>query len=141
MPIEAAKVLQEGFKNKIIKRNEENLESLANALIGSREYIKAADILSEASKLSDNPDLPYRLGQIELNLNRCEKAIESFKLAEKYGWDDEEGQIDYFIGICFIELQEFDDAVTYLSRASEAGREDSVAPWLEYIQYLRDTAG
>ena len=141
VPIEAVKVLQEGFKNKIIKRNEENLESLANALIGSREYIKAADILSEASKLSDNPDLPYRLGQIELNLSRWEKAIESFKLAEKYGWDDEEGQIDYFIGICFIELQEFDDAVTYLSRASEAGREDSVAPWLEYIQYLKDTAG
>ena len=43
--------------------------------------------------------------------------------------------------ICFIELQEYDDAVSYLSKAAEAGREDSVAPWLEYIQYLKDTAG
>ena len=141
VPIEAAKVLDEGLRNGIIERNEDNLESLANALIGSREYIKAADILSEASKLSSNPDLPYRLGQIELNLSRWAKAVESFKLAEKYGWDDEEGQIDYFIGICFIELQEYDDAVSYLSKAAEAGKEDSVAPWLEYIQYLKDTAG
>ena len=107
----------------------------------AQRYTKAADILSEASKLSSNPDLPYRLGQIELNLSRWAKAVESFKLAEKYGWDDEEGQIDYFIGICFIELQEYDDAVSYLSKAAEAGKEDSVAPWLEYIQYLKDTAG
>ena len=56
VPIEAAKVLDEGLRNGIIERNEDNLESLANALIGSREYI-AADILSEASKLSSNPDL------------------------------------------------------------------------------------
>jgi len=110
-------------------------------LIGSREYIKAADILAEASKLSSNPELPYRLGQIELNLSRWKNAINSFKLAEKYGWDEEEGQIDYFIGICLIELNELEDAVNYLSRAAESGREDSVAPWLEYIQYLKDTAG
>ena len=141
VPIEAAKVLEEGLDNKTVKRNEDNLESLANALIGSREYIKAADILAEASKLSSNPELPYRLGQIELNLSRWKNAINSFKLAEKYGWDEEEGQIDYFIGICLIELNELEDAVNYLSRAAESGREDSVAPWLEYIQYLKDTAG
>ena len=41
----------------------------------------------------------------------------------------------------FIELKKLDEAATYLSRAAEAGKEDSVKPWLEYIQYLKDTAG
>ncbi len=141
VPIEAAKVLVEGLDKKIVKRNSENLESLANALIGSREYERAADILFEASQLTDDPNLPYRLGQIELNLSRWEKAIKSFELAEEYGWDEDEGQIDYFIGICLIELKKLEDAISYLSKASEAGKEDSVKPWLEYIQYLKDTAG
>ena len=141
VPIEAAKVLVEGLDKKIVKRNSENLESLANALIGSREYERAADVLFEASQLTDDPNLPYRLGQIELNLSRWEKAIKSFELAEEYGWDEDEGQIDYFIGICLIELKKLEDAISYLSKASEAGKEDSVKPWLEYIQYLKDTAG
>ena len=141
VPIEAAKVLTEGLEKKIVKRNTENLESLANALIGSREYERAAEILFEASQLTDDPNLPYRLGQIELNLNRWEKAIRSFELAEEYGWDEDEGQIEYFIGICLIELKKLEDAISYLSRASEAGKEESVKPWLEYIQYLKDTAG
>ena len=141
VPIEASKVLKEGLKKKIVKRNSENLESLANSLIGSREYMEAADILKEASKLSKDPELPYRLGQIELNLSRWDRAIESFKVAENYGWDDEEGQIDYFIGICLIELKKLDEAATYLSKAAEAGKDESVKPWLEYIQYLKDTAG
>ena len=59
----------------------------------------------------------------------------------EYGWDEDEGQIDYFIGICLIELKKLEDAISYLSKASEAGKEDSVKPWLEYIQYLKDTAG
>ena len=140
VPIEASKVLQEGFKNKIIKRNEENLESLANALIGSREYIKAADILAEASKLSKNPELPYRLGQIELNLSRWDKAIESFQLAQDKGWNKEKGKIEYFIGISFIELEEFNQAVKYLSMSSELGQDKLVEPWLQYIEYLQKTA-
>ena len=76
VPIEASKVLKEGLKKKIIKRNSENLESLANSLIGSREYEEAADVLKEVSKLSKDPELPYRLGQIELNLSRWDRAIE-----------------------------------------------------------------
>ena len=48
---------------------------------------------------------------------------------------------DSFIGICFIELEKLDQAVNYLSKARDLGKEDVVEPWLDYINYLKSTAG
>ena len=140
VPNDAVKVLTAGFKRKIIKTNSKNLETMSNAFLASRENLKAADKLRGASELSDDPELSFRLGQIELNLSRWDKAIESFKLAQKKGWDEEEGKIEYFIGISFIELEKCNDAVKYLSLSSELGQEKLVEPWLQYIDYLQKTA-
>jgi ribosomal protein S15P/S13E len=122
------------------KTNAKNLETMSNAYLASRENIKAANTLQEATKLSDDPELSYRLGQIELNLSRWDKAIDSFKLAQDKGWDKEKGKIEYFIGISFIELEDFNNAVKYLSISSELGQESMVEPWLQYIDYLQNTA-
>ena len=140
VPNDAVKVLEAGFKRKKIKTNAENLETLSNAYLSSKEHIKAANKLQEASKLSDDPELIYRLGQIELNLSRWDKAIESFQLAQDKGWNKEKGKIEYFIGISFIELEEFNQAVKYLSMSSELGQDKLVEPWLQYIEYLQKTA-
>tara|TARA_B100001778_G_scaffold54905_1_gene41936 strand:+ start:234 stop:1454 length:1221 start_codon:yes stop_codon:yes gene_type:complete len=140
VPNDAVKVLEAGFKRKKIKTNAKNLETLSNAYLSSKEHIKAANKLQEASKLSDDPELIYRLGQIELNLSRWDKAIESFQLAQDKGWNKEKGKIEYFIGISFIELEEFNQAVKYLSMSSELGQDKLVEPWLQYIEYLQKTA-
>ena len=140
VPNDAVKVLEAGFERKKIKTNAENLETLSNAYLSSKEHIKAANKLQEASKLSDDPELIYRLGQIELNLSRWDKAIESFQLAQDKGWNKEKGKIEYFIGISFIELEEFNQAVKYLSMSSELGQDKLVEPWLQYIEYLQKTA-
>ena len=140
VPNDAVKVLEAGFQRKKIKTNAENLETLSNAYLSSKEHIKAANKLQEASKLSDDPELIYRLGQIELNLSRWDKAIESFQLAQDKGWNKEKGKIEYFIGISFIELEEFNQAVKYLSMSSELGQDKLVEPWLQYIEYLQKTA-
>ena len=140
VPNDAVKVLQAGFKRKKIKTNAKNLETMSNAYLASKEHIKAANKLQEATKLSDDPELSYRLGQIELNLSRWDKAIDSFKLAQDKGWDKEEGKIEYFIGISYIELEKFNSAVKYLSKSSELGQEKLVEPWLQYIDYLQKTA-
>ena len=140
VPNDAVKVLQAGFDRKVIKKNAKNLETFSNAYLGSKEHIKAANKLREASKLSDDPELSFRLGQIELNLSRWDKAIESFKLAQKKGWKKEKGKIEYFIGISYIELEDFNNAVKYLSTSGKLGQEKLVEPWLQYIDYLIETA-
>ena len=58
----------------------------------------------------------------------------------KKGWDKEKGKIEYFIGISFIELEDFNSAVEYLSTSGKLGQEKLVEPWLQYIDYLIETA-
>ena len=141
VPFDATKTLELGFKRNIIKRSSENLETLSNAYISSRDKIKAADTLREASKLSDKPELSYRLGQVEMSLSRWEKAIDSFKAAKTKGWKKEKGKIEYFIGISLIELEKYNEASSYLSQSISMGQEKIAEPWLEYIDYLNKTSG
>jgi len=141
VPFDATKTLELGFKRNIIKRSSENLETLSNAYISSRDKIKAADTLKEASKLSDKPELSYRLGQVEMSLSRWEKAIDSFKAAKTKGWKKEKGKIEYFIGISLIELEKYNEASSYLSQSISMGQEKIAEPWLEYIDYLNKTSG
>ena len=141
VPFDATKTLELGFKRNIIKRSSENLETLSNAYISSRDKIKAADTLKEASKLSDKPELSYRLGQVEMSLSRWDKAIDSFKAAKTKGWKKEKGKIEYFIGISLIELEKYNEASKYLSQSVSMGQEKIAKPWLEYIDYLEKTSG
>ena len=141
VPFDATKTLELGFKRNIIKRSSENLETLSNAYISSRDKIKAADTLKEASKLSDKPELSYRLGQVEMSLSRWDKAIDSFKAAKTKGWKKDKGKIEYFIGISLIELEKYNEASKYLSQSVSMGQEKIAKPWLEYIDYLEKTSG
>ena len=141
VPFDATKTLELGFKRNIIKRSSENLETLSNAYISSRDKIKAADTLKEASKLSEKPELSFRLGQVEMSLSRWDKAIDSFKAAKTKGWKKEKGKIEYFIGISLIELEKYNEASKYLSQSVSMGQEKIAKPWLEYIEYLEKTSG
>jgi|TARA_B110000444_G_scaffold36519_1_gene32038 tetratricopeptide (TPR) repeat protein len=141
VPFDATKTLELGFKRNIIKRSSENLETLSNAYISSRDKIKAADTLKEASKLSEKPELSFRLGQVEMSLSRWDKAIDSFKAAKTKGWKKEKGKIEYFIGISLIELEKYNEASKYLSQSVSMGQEKIAKPWLEYIDYLEKTSG
>jgi len=141
VPYDATKTLELGFKRKVIKRTSKNLETLSNAYIASKDKLKAADTLLEASKLSEKSDLSFRLGQVEMSLSRWSKAIDSFKLAKEKGWDKEEGKIEYFIGISLIELEKYNEASNYLAQSIELGQESIAKPWLEYIDYLKKTSG
>ena len=141
VPFDATKTLELGFKRNIIKRSSENLETLSNAYISSRDKIKAADTLKEASKLSEKPELSFRLGQVEMSLSRWDKAIDSFKAAKTKGWKKEKGKIEYFIGFSLIELEKYNEASKYLSQSVSMGQEKIAKPWLEYIDYLEKTSG
>ena len=55
VPIEASKVINTGLKRKVIERNADNLETLANAYSSSREYLKAADVLTWKFKTIGEP--------------------------------------------------------------------------------------
>jgi hypothetical protein len=41
--------------------------------------------------------------------------------------------LELLIGICFIELDNFDSARIELAKASDLGKEEEVDPWISYM--------
>jgi tetratricopeptide (TPR) repeat protein len=134
-PLKSIIVINDGIKKKIIKENEENLKLLSSSYFYSRDLENGIKILIKAEKISDDPDLSFRLGTYAFDNEQYKLAISSFNIAKKRGWDDIPGRIELIKGISYFELEEIDKAKENLVLASSFDNtKDTAEGWLSYIK-------
>ena len=134
-PLKSIMVLNDGIKKKTIKENEENLKLLSSSYFYSRDLENGIKILVKAEKISDDPDLSFRLGTYAFDNEQYKLAISSFNIAKKRGWDDIPGRIELIKGISYFELEEIDKAKENLILASSFDdTKDTAEGWLSYIK-------
>jgi hypothetical protein len=133
LPIDSPKVVEKGLKLNVLENNIKNNELLSNAYIVAKDFKNAVRALIDVTKLSDDPKYDYRIGQIYLQNSEYSDAIKYLKIARDKGWKSKPGSLELLIGICFIELDDFDSARVELSKASTLGKEKDVTPWLSYM--------
>ena len=128
-------VINDGIKKKIIKENEENLKLLSSSYFYSRDLKNGIEILVKAEKISDDPDLSFRLGTYAFDNEQYKLAISSFNIAKKRGWDDIPGRIELIKGISYFELEDIDKAKENLQLAKNfEDTKDTADGWLSYIK-------
>ena len=133
LPIDSSKVIEKGLKLKILKNDIKNNELLSNAYIIAKDFENAIRALVNVTKISDDSKYDYRIGQIYLQNSDYSDAIKFFKIAREKGWKSKPGSLELLIGICFIELDNFDSARIELAKASDLGKEEEVDPWISYM--------
>tara|TARA_B100000945_G_C20420942_1_gene617952 strand:+ start:1010 stop:2212 length:1203 start_codon:yes stop_codon:yes gene_type:complete len=134
-PLKSIMVINDGIKKKIIKENEVNLKLLSSSYFYSRDLENGIKILVKAEKISDDPDLSFRLGTYAFDNEQYKLAISSFNIAKKRGWDDIPGRIELIKGISYFELEEIDKAKENLILASSFNdTKDTAEGWLSYIK-------
>ena len=134
-PLKSIMVINDGIKKKIIKENEENLKLLSSSYFYSRDLENGIKILVKAEKISDDPDLSFRLGTYAFDNEQYKLAISSFNIAKNRGWDDIPGRIELIKGISYFELEEIDKAKENLILASSFDdTKDTAEGWLSYIK-------
>ncbi|WP_075184835.1 tetratricopeptide repeat protein [Teredinibacter haidensis] len=134
-PYRAAKILEKGFADKMLKRNERNLETLAKAWGQAQEKRKAIPIMEEAAKLSDNGDLFGTLMGLYLDIDDSKKAIKAGKDALKKGKLKRVGDINLNIGVALLDIGNFGDAISYFKEAKKDKRTKRFAEtWLKYAE-------
>ena len=134
-PLKSIMVINDGIKKKIIKENELNLKLLSSSYFYSRDLENGIKILVKAEKISDDPDLSFRLGTYAFDNEQYKLAISSFNIAKKRGWDDIPGRIELIKGISYFELEEIDKAKENLILASSFNdTKDTAEGWLSYIK-------
>lgn len=133
LPIDSAKVIEKGLKLGVLKNNIKNNELLSNAYIIAKDFDNAIRALIKVTQLSDDSKYDYRIGQIYLQNSDWDNSIKFLNIARNKGWSSKPGTLEMLIGICYIELDDFDNARVELAKAFDFGKEDEVKPWINYM--------
>lgn len=133
-PRRAAEVLEFAFNSELVKKEVDNLELLATSYFLSKDLKKGIAILKDAEKLTDDPKIAFKLGTYAFDNEDYKLAIESLQSAKEKGWDDYPGRIELLIGISYLELEDRDKSLEYLSLAKEFEKiEDTADAWMSYV--------
>ena len=133
-PLKSVLVLNDGISKKLIKENEENLKLLSSSYFYARDLKNGIKILVKAEKISDDPELSFRLGTYAFDSEQYELAISSFNIAKDRGWNDIPGRIELIKGISYFELENVEEARSQLMLATNfEDTKDTAEGWLTYI--------
>ena len=133
-PLKSVLVLNDGIEKDFVKENEENLKLLSSSYFYARDLKNGIKILVKAEKISDDPELSYRLGTYAFDSENYKLAISSFDIAKERGWNKIPGRIELIKGISFFELDDVEQARSNLILAANYDdTKDTAEGWLSYI--------
>ena len=133
-PLKSVLVLNDGIEKDFVKENEENLKLLSSSYFYARDLKNGIKILVKAEKISDDPELSYRLGTYAFDSENYKLAISSFDIAKERGWNKIPGRIDLIKGIFFFVLDDVEQASSNLILAANFDdTKDTAEGWLSYI--------
>ena len=134
-PIKSIAVLEDGIAKGLVKENEDNFKLLSNSYFYSRDLKNGIKVLVKAERISDDPDLSFRLGTYAFDSEDYKLAIKSFNEAKIKGWNDVPGRIELITGISYFELNDFKRANENLLIASNfSDTQDTAKGWISYIK-------
>ena len=133
-PLKSVLVLNDGIEKDFVKENEENLKLLSSSYFYARDLKNGIKILVKAEKISDDPELSYRIGTYAFDSENYKLAISSFDIAKERGWNKIPGRIELIKGISFFELDDVEQARSNLILAANFDdTKDTAEGWLSYI--------
>lgn len=98
-PFECAKVIETGLASGVVAANADAYRLMANCLIAARESEKALTPLARAAELSPDGDLYLLLGQLHLQRDRFELAVEAIEKGLKKVKPEKRGSAHLLLGI------------------------------------------
>ena len=132
-PIKSIAVLEDGIAKGLVKENEDNFKLLSSSYFYSRDLKNGIKVLVKAERISDDPDLSFRLGTYAFDSEDYKLAIKSFNEAKIKGWNDVPGRIELITGISYFELNDFKRANENLLIASNFSDTQDTANGLDIL--------
>lgn len=137
-PYRAAKIIDKGMGDGIVKRSAKNLEILGTAWYQARELDNAVSALEGASKKSDTGNLQARLAGIYLDQGRDKEAYKAARNAAKKGGVKRPDSNYLVMGNALVNLNCFKDAIVAfknaLKRAKDKKSEKYPRQWIKFSQ-------
>ena len=134
VPWKASKVIQDGLEKDIVEDNSKNWELLAGALRQAQEVKKAIPAMEKAASKSDDGDLFARLGNIYLDADENQKAIEAIEKGLARGGVKRPDNARLVLGMAYFNIDEYKKARDAFRAAGRDERSKKYADqWIKYM--------
>lgn len=136
VPLKAAKVLEKGIKEGLVKENERNMSLLSQAWLQSREDKKAIPPLRKAAEMSGKGELWIRLGQAYANVDQWQEAVQALQTGLRKGGLKRPGSANIMLGMSYYNLKKLEKAKSAFATAARVGtskNKKAAGQWIKYI--------
>ena len=120
IPYKAGKIVEAGMNQGLIKENQKNVETLANAWAQANEHKKAIPALEKAASLSDKGLLYARLAGVHFDAGDFSKAVTAAKKADEKGGLKRKDNNLMLMGMASFNIKNFEDALQAFRRAKSS---------------------
>jgi len=133
-PFPAVRVLVQGFKNKSIKLNSENLQLFAQALAMAKEYEQQIPVLKRLADMTGEAKHFVFLGQAYNETGDWSSAAEAFRTALKAKNMDKPADVHMQLGTALFNTNQFAAAREHFAAALDAPAQAQAAGnWIKFV--------
>jgi len=150
-PYKAARVMEDGFSQGVIKEKEKTLKALGQYWHAAKELKKAKPAYKKAAALSEEGELFVFLGQVHFGLDEYKEAEFAIREGIKKGKLKDESSAYMLLGQIQFEYQKWDEAITSFRRCIDVAErsfsdkkekekkkkkkiQDSARKWIAYTE-------
>jgi len=110
LPFQCAKVIEEAMAEGTVKPDADAYGLLSNCYLAAREGDEALAPLAKAAELSPDGEMYVLLGQLRLQREEFDAALEALHLALPKAKPERQGSVQLLIGVAQLGSERFDDA-------------------------------
>jgi tetratricopeptide (TPR) repeat protein len=134
VPYPAARVMDQGFKDGLVEEKSKNYELTGSAWRQAQEIAKAIPNMEKAAELSEKGELYSRLGNVYLDGDQHQKAIDAVKKGLAKGGVKRPDQARLVLGMAYFNLGQYNNAKKAFRDAAKDDRSEKYArQWIRYI--------
>lgn len=135
VPFPAARVMEKGFKAEIIEEKSKNYELAGSAWRQAQETQKSIPMMEKAAAKSDDGELYTRLGNVYLDGDQFQQAVDAINKGLSKGGVKRPDQARLALGMAYFNLGDYTAARKVFRVAAKDDRSKKYAnQWLKYIQ-------
>jgi tetratricopeptide (TPR) repeat protein len=136
LPYQCAKTIEEGLATKVVKEDAESYRLMSNCYLAARESEKALGPLAKAGELATDGEMYMLLGQMHLQRDRFEPALDALHKALAKAKPTQRGAVQLMIGVAELGTNDLDAAERSFRAAHGDAKVRNAAE--SYLKYLSD---
>ncbi len=138
IPYQAAQILEEGLRKKLVRDNEKNLRFLASCYTIAQEFEKAIEPLQRAAAHANDGETDALLGNALFQLARWEAAANAMEVALNKGGLKQRDTLWLMLGQTYLNLHQFDRAIYAFQQVlPNESRSHQAEQWIKYADHER----